>query len=419
MKPRILQLTPQLPYPPEQGTSLRNYNILRGLWQRYSVTLMSFVASPPSAEALYRLSGCDEVITVPVPRRTMATRLFRLITDSRPDMAHRLHSPAFSQVLAEHLQEKGAERAGAFRVVQIEGIELSFAAQIVRAISPRTKILFDDHNVEYELQRRAYLADRSTPGRWPAAIYSRIQMSRLLAYERQVCNSVDHVVAVSEADGRLLRDLNLSTPVSVIPNSIDVREYAVQEQPPERFDLLFVGKMDYRPNVDAVLWFAEEVWPRLKAHRPGINWAIVGKNPHPRLTSLRKEKGITITGRVERVQSYLHGSKICLMPFRVGSGTRLKLIEAMASGRAVVSTTVGAEGFDLRPGEHLLLADDPATFADSVLGLLANDQRRRELGKAAGLFARQYDWRLVAPRLYRIIDGLLGNDASGGESPRA
>ncbi len=411
MKPRILQLTPQLPYPPEQGTSLRNYHILRGLWRRYDVTLMSFVTEPPSAEALERLSGCRGVITVPVPRRTLARRLLRMITDRRPDMAHRLHSAQFNQLLKEQLRLSGDK---AYQLVQIEGIELSFAVNIVRDLKSDVKVLFDDHNAEYELQRRAYLADRSTPKRWPAAVYSWVQANRLRAYERQVCDMVDHVVAVSEKDGRLLGQLGFNTPVSVIPNSIDVKEYVTRPKSSAQHDLLFVGKMDYRPNVDAVLWFGEEVWPRLKAHLPDITWAIVGKNPHPRLAPLKQQEGITITGRVDKVQPYLHGSRICLMPFRVGSGTRLKLIEAMASGRAVVSTSVGAEGFDVRSGEHLLLADDPASFAEAVLTLLADDQRRRELGVAAQQFARQYDWRLVGPRFYEIIDGLLddGQDKS-------
>jgi glycosyltransferase involved in cell wall biosynthesis len=379
---------------------------LRGLWQRYAVTLMSFVTEPPTTEALDRLSGCDEVVTVPVPRRTTLTRLLRMISDRRPDMAHRLHSAAFNQALVQRLRHR-VDVADPYQVVQIEGLELSFAVETVRRCSPQTRILFDDHNAEYELQRRAYLADRSAVRRWPAAVYSRIQAKRLRAYERQVCNDADHVVAVSDKDGRLLRDLGLTTPVSVIPNSIDTREYRPAERSLAEYDLVFIGKMDYRPNVDAVLWFAQEVWPRLTSRRPDITWAIVGKNPHSRLHHLSQEKGIVITGRVESVQPYWHRSRICLMPFRVGSGTRLKLIEAMASGRAVVSTSVGAEGFDLRPGKHLLLADDPAAFAEAIMRLLADEELRRELGAAAQRFAGQYDWRRVTPRFHEIIDDLL------------
>lgn len=424
MKPRILLLTPQLPFPPEQGTSLRNYNILRGLLRRYSVTLLSFTADQPSQEALNRLSGCEAVITVPAPKRTLVSRLTRMATDRRPDMAHRLQSSAFNEKLADLLRKgSGVEKCGemAFDVVQVEGIELSFALEIVRSLSPSSKIIFDDHNVEYELQRRAYLADRSSPGRWPAAIYSRVQAARLREYERQICNRADHVVAVSENDGRLLRELGIRAPVSVIPNSIDLEEYTSEEEPAEQFDLVFIGKMDYRPNIDAVLWFAGEVWPQLKLRRPETSWVIVGKNPHARLENLKEMDGITVTGWVDRVQPYFQGSRICLMPFRVGSGTRLKLIEAMASARAIVSTTVGAEGFDVRSGEQLILVDEPPAFADAILALLGDSRRRRELGSAARRFAARYDWREVSPLFYEIIDGLLGkdDDATKGQSPES
>jgi glycosyltransferase involved in cell wall biosynthesis len=412
MKPNVLQLTPQLPYPPEQGTSLRNYNILRGLVQRYYVTLMSFVTEPPSADASDHLSECREVITVPVPDRSTATRLMRMFTDRRPDMAHRLKSVDFNRQLAGLLKSSGGRARATnvgYDIVQIEGLEMSFAVEIVRANSPQAKIIFDDHNAEYELQRRASTADTTSLGRIPAALYSRIQATRLRDYERRICNDVDHVVAVSDNDGRLLQELGLQTPVSVIPNSIDVQQYMVAEETSERYDLVFVGKMDYRPNVDAVLWFASEVWPTLKKSRPDITWSIVGKNPHARLDLLKDQAGIKITGRVERVQPYLFGSRVCIMPFRIGGGTRLKLIEAMASGRAIVSTSVGSEGFQLQSGKQLVIADEPAGFAAAVLALLGDPQRRRELGAAASQFAQQYDWRVVSPRFYHIIDDLLAD----------
>lgn len=410
LRPRILLLTPQLPFPPEQGTSLRNYNILLGLQERYRVTLLSFIHNSPSGEALDRLSAYADVVTVPVSNRSMGTRLWRMIADRRPDMAHRLQNVQFESTLAKTLRQGSEAIKGSnsgFEVVQVEGIELAFAIEIIRANSPRSKIIFDDHNAEYELQRRNYLADRLNVSRLPAAIYSRVQAGRLRAYEQQVCDLSDHVVAVSEEDRRLLQKLGLKKPVTVIPNSIDVQDYETSELDSVKFDLVFVGKMDYRPNVDAVLWFANNVWPIIQLKRPETTWAIVGKNPHARLGPLKEQTGITVTGRVERVQPYLQGSKVCLMPFRVGSGTRLKLIEAMASRRAIVSTTVGAEGFELQSGNELILADLPGDFASSVLALLDNGEYRRQLGEAARKFAEQYDWRQVAPRFYQIIDNLL------------
>jgi glycosyltransferase involved in cell wall biosynthesis len=410
---KILLLTPQLPYPPEQGTSLRNFNILRGLMRYHRVTLLSFADSPISVEAERELSDCDNVITIPVPERSLSTRLGRMFTDARPDMAHRLQSADYASALASLLEAGGGEHAPAFDVLQVEGIEMAFAIDVAQSICPDLKILFDDHNAEYELQRRAYLADRGLPRRWPAAAYSRVQAPRLQRYERWACNNVDHVVTVSNEDRRLLLDLGVESPISVIPNSVDVADYLPEEQTTEDIDLVFVGKMDYRPNVDAVLWFADMIWPLIRQQRPNASWVIVGQKPHRRLESIAAQEGVTITGRVEKVQPYLHRGRIFIMPFRVGSGTRLKLIEAMASGLAIVSTTIGAEGFSVRSGKELLLADSPADFAAAILALLDDRYRRSRLGEQAQRFAKQYDWRRVTPQFVEVYKDLLANRDQG------
>jgi glycosyltransferase involved in cell wall biosynthesis len=178
-------------------------------------------------------------------------------------------------------------------------------------------------------------------------------------------------------------------------------------------DIVFSGKMDYRPNVDAVLWFVDVVWPKIRQERPSTTFTIVGQKPHARLERLQDEPGITLTGWVERVEPYLAGAKVFILPFRVGSGTRLKLIEAMAAGKALVSTAVGAEGFPVQHNRELLLVDDTLEMATAVLQLLNAPTQRQRLGQAAQQFAQQYDWRVVVPRFLEIYGQLLGS------SPRA
>jgi glycosyltransferase involved in cell wall biosynthesis len=165
--------------------------------------------------------------------------------------------------------------------------------------------------------------------------------------------------------------------------------------------------MDYRPNVDAVLWFADEIWPLINDQLPGMTWAVVGQQPHPRLHSLSSKPGITITGWVEEVLPYIAAASVFIMPFRVGSGTRLKLIEAMAAGKAIVSTKVGVEGFDVQDNKQLLIADEPAAFARAVVSLLTNDGERQRLGEAAQQYAQQYDWRRIVPKFDTIYSELL------------
>lgn len=400
-KLRILLLTPQLPYPPEQGTSLRNFHILRGLAQDHEVHLLSFdetgSRSSPDRSPLHDL--CAQLTSVPVPGRTMSQRLGRLLTDPHPDMAHRLKSETFEQSLDGLL---GQIR---FDVVQVEGIELASTMTIIRHSQQECAVVFDDHNAEAELQRRMFVTDLSQPTRWIAAMYSFIQWRRLRRFERRACRIADGVSVVSEADRSHLLALAPEIDPLVIPNCIDVETYRhIPRRDAATFDhdLLFIGKMDYRPNVDAVLWFSREIWPLIRAKRPDASWAVVGKQPHARLLHLNNEPGINLTGAVPDIKPYLAGACVYVMPFRIGSGTRLKLIEALASGVAMVSTYVGAEGYPLVDGKHLLLEDDPDAFARAVLRLMNDDERRRRLALAGQEFAERYDWRRVIPRFNHL-----------------
>jgi len=404
---RILLLTPQLPYPPEQGTSLRNFHLLRALAQRHDVTLLSFAESDRAAGTA-RLAELARVLPpVAVPVRTTGQRLRALLTSRAPDMALRLRSEAFAAALAAAL------RGSSFDAVQVEGIELAWTIPVIRAASPATHIVLDCHNAETELQRRARQGDWLRPGRWPAAAYSAAQVGRLARFEGEALRAADAVIAVSEEDRRQLLALaDPGRPIAVIPNVIAVDEYHWTGPAPEeaRFDLVFTGKMDYRPNVDGVLWFAAEIWPLVRQARPATTWAIVGQRPHARLAALGHEPGVTLTGRVEQVQPYLAGAGVYVLPLRIGSGTRLKLIESMAAGCAIVSTTIGAEGFALTSGREAILADTPAAFAAAVLALLDDPARRAALGERARGFAARYDWLSVIPLLEEVYSGLLRGD---------
>jgi glycosyltransferase involved in cell wall biosynthesis len=400
---KLLLLTPQLPYPPQQGTSLRNFHIIRGLAAEHEITLLSFLEAGQTVQNSPLTELCRHIETVPAPTRSTAQRLRQLLTTRLPDMAHRLFSPAFANQLRHLLASNH------FDVVQVEGIELARYIEIIRVASMESKIVFDAHNAETELQRRNVQTDWRRPNRWVAAAYSWVQVGRLARFERWACENADWVTAVSETDKRYLHSLlspSPHLPISVIPNCIDATEYQTPITPIP-FDLVFSGKMDYRPNVDAVLWFADEVWPMVRAARPSATWAIVGQKPHPRLGRLREMAGVTVTGWVEDVRPYLAGASLFITPFRVGSGTRLKLIEAMAAGKAIVSTRIGAEGFPVVNGRELVLADGAGEMGTAVLRLLDDAAECTRLGTAARQFAAAYDWRVVIPRFNQIYATIL------------
>lgn len=415
----VLLLVPQLPYPPRQGTSLRNFNIIRGLAQRHRVHLLAVVEAPPAGvtvlpgvpEPLAELAARVELAVV--PPRTRRQRIGRLLADRRPDMAHRLYGPAFQQALARLL------RAQPFAIIQVEGLELAPALAAIRELQPHAGVVFDDHNAEAALQARAFQTDLRQPSRWPAAAYSWLQTGRLERFERWACQTADWITAVSDADRESLLGLlgKSSPPITVVPNAIDVGHYQkpVTGEIPH-FDVVFSGKMDYRPNVDAMLWFGREIWPLIHGARPETTFAIVGQKPHARLDPLRRLPGVTITGLVPEVLPYLAGATVYVLPLRMGSGTRLKLIEAMAAGVPIVSTTLGAEGYPVTPGHELLLADEPAAFARAVLRLLDGDELRARLAAAGRHLAWQFDWRRVMPAFLEIYEALGDRRAGIGQS---
>ena len=398
---RILFLTPQLPYPPEQGRSIRNCNLIAHVAQHHDVSLLSFGQGSPSAWG--PLAQCCRILRiVPPPSRSTSDRIFTLLTTPDPDMAHRLWSSAFGAALRDSLKDDG------YDIVQIEGIELAPYAEMIPQVlgEGAVTIVFDDHNAEYVLQRRAYETDLRHPGRWPAALYSLIQWRRLARFERQVCRQADVVLAASEADAEALRALVPGLRPVVVPNGVDTARYhpgLPDALPLKHPAIVFTGKMDFRPNIDAMLWFHRRVWPLIRAGVPQATLYVVGKSPHRRLAPLFADPGVMVTGYVPDILPYFGGADVYIVPLRVGGGTRLKVLEAMAAGLPLVSTTLGAEGITLVPGKDALLADTPEDFAEAVVSLSGDPLRRQRLGDSArALVLEHYDWRHIVPRLERV-----------------
>ncbi len=395
---RILLLTPQRPYPPHQGTTLRNLNIIKELAKRHTVCVLTFLEpdqNPADPGPLPEL--CQWVDTIPVPQRTMPLRLRQMLTTRRPDMSWRLWSPTLAERLAMRLAEES------FDVVSIEAIEMAPYLSTIEAARPQPRIIYDAHNAEWILQKRAFSTDIKQPRRWPAAIYSWIQWHRLMRYEADLMQRTAYTVAMSEQDKAALYQINPAASLLIVPNGVDLTAYSQFKGTSIAYDLVFTGKMDFRPNIDAVLWFGQQVLPLIQTQRPETTFAIVGQRPHPRLDILANMPTITITGYVDDTRPYIAGAMVYVAPLRVGGGTRLKILEAMSMSKPIVSTSVGAEGFPVTNGQELVLADDPQTYAQAVLDLLNNPLRRNQLGQAGLAFAQaNYGWDALIPRLEQI-----------------
>jgi glycosyltransferase involved in cell wall biosynthesis len=165
--------------------------------------------------------------------------------------------------------------------------------------------------------------------------------------------------------------------------------------------------MDWYPNEDAVAFFADEVLPRIQETVPDVAFSIVGGNPSARVQKLAERERVVVTGRVPEIKPYFAEATVFVVPLRIGSGTRLKILEALAMGKAIVSTTVGAEGLDLRDGEEILIADEPTAFADAVIRLLTDSELRRRVGETGRIRVEQdYDWRSIGKKLYTLYESL-------------
>lgn len=399
---RILVFAPQVPWPLTQGAAIRNYHIVKALAKGHRVTLLAF--GDPDADPGPLAAAGVEVIAVPDPaRRTSGKRVLDLITTSSPDLARRLTSETMRATarLKVVMDEP-------FDIVHVEGLEMApFGLDVLQATpaGKRARLVYDAHNAEWQIQQRAFEADRVARGRWPAAAYSAVQTLKLRNFEARVLREAWLTAAVSEADAGALRFLVPYARIIVLPNGVDTRAFrpgATQDEDPNL--IVFTGKMDYRPNVDAMTWFVAEVWPRIRSARPAAQFAIVGRNPSPAVRALGEQAGVTVTGAVEDIRPWIGRAGVVVAPLLVGGGTRLKVLEAMAMAKALVATNLAIEGLSVDPGVELETADEPREMATKIVSLMDDPARRALLGAAARRRVEfQYRWEQVGWELEAAI----------------
>jgi len=263
-------------------------------------------------------------------------------------------------------------------------------------------VLFQ-HNVESEIWRR-HSETASNPVK--KAMYG-MEFGKMQRYERIVVLKFQHTVAVSESDRTLMMQWVDGNRVTVVPTGVDLAQYRPNPDESEPGPVVtFVGAMDWEPNVDGVEYFTSEIWPAIKADVPEARLRIVGRNPDRRVKKWASES-IEVTGRVPSVVEYLHRSAVVIVPLRIGGGTRLKIYEAMATAKAVVSTTVGAEGLDVHHGRDIMLADDSHSFAQAVIMLLRDRELRRRYERAAAETAARCDWPAIGERFQEVLHSVV------------
>jgi glycosyltransferase involved in cell wall biosynthesis len=389
-RPRLLFLCQTLPYPPDGGVNIRTFNVLRLLAAEFDVTALCFFRATECATPEQRRLGVEglrplaETEVFPIPQehsrlRYLADHL-RSVAGGRAYTIRAYESRDFRRRVEELV------RTRRFDLVHLDSMDLVGYLPALRGLP----VVCVHHNVESELLRRRAGEERNPL----ASAYLRHQATLVRREERRGCPAVSLNVAVSAGDRDALATLAPGARWAVVSNGVDTARFA--PAPPGRGDIVFVGGISWFPNADAMRWFTAEVLPLLRARgicNP-VRW--VGRAPDAVRDDQLRRSGVEMTGYVDDVRPYLAAASCFVAPLRVGGGTRLKILDAWAAGKAVVSTSVGCEGLDARHGENLLVADTAAEFADAVARVLADDELRRRLGTAARRTAEErYDWRVI------------------------
>ena len=394
---RILWVKAGRLLPVDTGGKIRSYNLLKHLAARNETTLLSYYDGPPDSnyetQIAERLPGAVTINTGK-PDSTVAQTFNYLqhLPSAAPYAVTKFTSPAVQDLLSKW------DREGRFDVAICDF--LSASLNFPRNL--QTPSVLFQHNVESALWQRQAKHEASLVKR----LAFKLEAAKMTRYERATVKRFQHVIAVSNYDRDLMTEMMDGERISVVPTGVDLQEYsAVATETGYQADcnnVLFLGSMDWEANIDGVDYFCRKIWPDVQSAVPKARLYVVGRNPHPRVLQ-RASDSIDITGRVDSVLPYLEQAAVFVVPLRIGGGTRLKIYEAMAAGKAVVSTTVGAEGLDVHDGQDILLADTESAFAAAVIDLLRNSELRRRLGQAAARLAAQYDWAIIAKRFEDIL----------------
>jgi polysaccharide biosynthesis protein PslH len=392
---RILMITDRLPFPVISGPTLRVYNLLRRIARRHEVWLAALTTTPEEALAVAHFRDfCATVETAAVRPLHALERpvdgLLYLLAGKPPDL--RFH---YSEELAGKIRRIAAKVE--FDVAHIEFTHMGLYLEVLPP-KLRERSLWLLHDIDWSKFAGISNLEPKLHRKVRTWLHSRM----LRRWEPHYAGRFKRCVTVSENDRRLLIAANPRLRVDVVPNGVDTQAYQPLGQEEGVPALLFVGAMGYRPCADAVVSFCREVLPRIRQVIANVEMWIVGINPTPEVREL-DGNGVHVTGRVEDVRPHYARSTVCVVPLRAGGGTRLKILEAMALGRSVVSTSIGCEGLDVVDGEHLFIADHPDEFANKTVRLLSDEALRQSItSRARDLVVSRYDWDIIAKQLMKV-----------------
>ncbi len=403
---RVLVVSAQFPFPPRSGFTMRVYQLLRQLAQRHEVTLLSY-ARPTEQQRvdMFREELSVEVVwRQPPTRKARQVAMLQSLASRRPFCVRETYSSDLQRALERLCATQS------FDVVQLEASVLSGLT-----IPDAVDVVLDEHNIEYEIFKRTSEEERSLARRF----FHRLEYQRCRRFEQSQWTRVDGCVVTSPREEPIVRAYAPSTPTEVVPNGVDLEYFSRATNAVEPYTLVFNGTLDYRPNLVAAQYLVDEIWPKVLSRCPEAKLTIVGRAQQSDIHVLQRP-GVLATGEVPDVRPYLQRAAVAAVPITIGGGTRLKVAEGLAMGKAMVSTSLGCEGIDVRHRTHLLIADDPDSFAAGVLELFDDPRLRETLGAAGRTLAEQeYSWDLAGARLESLYQRIASDSRSRLARPGA
>jgi len=401
---KILFLTQVLPYPPDSGGKIKAFNLIKYLSQKHQVFLASFIRSPNEQRYVAALDPfCADISTILLKRSRVRDGLswLRSLANGIPFLVLRDDSAAMRQLVGKLAREAG------FDVVH--AVQLNMA-QYALEVEDVPKVL-DQENAVALLVERLWQLER--PGLRRLLAY--MEWRKLRRYEGEMCRRFDYVLTVSQEDKEALQAIsNGRGHFHVIPIGVDCEEIQLTARQPDSKNILHVGTMFWPPNSNGVLWFAREVFPLVQSQVPDARFYIVGKNPPKEVRRLQSSyqpsaishQPIVVTGYIADPTSFIADCAVFIVPLRAGGGMRVKILDAWAQRIPVVSTTIGCEGIEVRPGENILVADTPLDFAQAVVRVIQDGDLAQRLAENGRQWVKEkYDWRMV----YRKLDEVYAN----------
>lgn len=395
--------------PVDTGGKIRSYNLLKQLAGKHAVTLLSYYGGPRDEDyesaIAEELPGAQTIHTAALDGSILIQSLdyLRRMFQAAPFAVSKFTDAGVKRRLASWLG--GSE----FDVAVCDFLSASRNFPN----SPTVPCVLFQHNVETALWHRLAATEPNLVRR----LAYRMEAWKMARYETGALSRFPQVIAVSDHDRQEMLKMDSSCEITVVPTGVDTRLYAVaghaEANPPR---IVFTGSMDWEPNVDAVTYFCREILPQIRAEFSDVIFQIVGRNPHAKVRGLASDS-VEVTGTVPSVADYLRDATVVIVPLRIGGGTRLKIFEAMAMGKALVSTSIGAEGLDVQTGRDLILADGSRAFADAVLLLLRNGELRRKYEQAAVKLAAQHDWSSIAERFASVLESAVGSGKNPSGAP--